>query len=87
MDEIDDGGPAFPCVCPKDFQFANDGMTLRDWFAGQALMGDITTLRGETLDKRKDETVEQALERDAKRRAAWCYRQADAMLAARKEGK
>ena len=40
----DDGGPAFPC---EDFEhgFHEDtvtkhhGMTLRDWFAGQALEG------------------------------------------------
>jgi len=31
--------PAFPTVVPLEFQFAHDGMTLRDWFAGQALSG------------------------------------------------
>lgn len=30
-----DGGPAFP-VC-TDFSRVNEGMSLRDWFAGQAL--------------------------------------------------
>ena len=29
---VDDGGPAFPCVTTA-------GMSLRDWFAGQALAG------------------------------------------------
>jgi len=38
---INDGGPAFPCQ-PLDAQgnpcnAAQDGMSLRDWFAGQAL--------------------------------------------------
>jgi len=36
MSTINDGGPAFPSshpICPED------GMTLRDWFAGQALAG------------------------------------------------
>lgn len=33
------GGPAFPVAVPVEFQFANDGMTLRDWFAGQAMLG------------------------------------------------
>jgi hypothetical protein len=42
-DKPDDGGPAFPLYIPegvlveKDFNV--DGMSLRDWFAGQALMG------------------------------------------------
>ena len=46
---INNGGPAFPCVCPKDFQFANEGMTLRDWFAGQALANKFT--EDETSDE------------------------------------
>jgi hypothetical protein len=40
-DEIDDGGAAFPFV-PTDISNADMlsvGMTLRDWFAGQALAG------------------------------------------------
>lgn len=32
----DDGGFAFPVVARN---YTNDGMTLRDWFAGQALAG------------------------------------------------
>lgn len=32
MAEIKDGGPAFPTGT-----FADEGMSLRDWFAGQAL--------------------------------------------------
>lgn len=31
--KIKDGGPAFP----TDFQLYSTGMTLRDWFAGQAI--------------------------------------------------
>jgi hypothetical protein len=35
-----DGGPAFPLSAPDcDLQF---GMSLRDWFAGQALVGIAT---------------------------------------------
>ena len=33
------GGPAFPNSVQPDFQWAESGMTLRDWFAGQALAG------------------------------------------------
>lgn len=35
--EMDDGGPAFPSQ-PWDKNF-QPGMSLRDWFAGQALTG------------------------------------------------
>jgi hypothetical protein len=35
--EIDNsGGPAFPC---EHYDYYEMGMTLRDWFAGQALTG------------------------------------------------
>ncbi len=32
------GGPAFPCDSMKQFP-TQEGMSLRDWFAGQALAG------------------------------------------------
>jgi hypothetical protein len=35
MSKINDGGPAFP-MHPNSWEY---GMTLRDWFAGQALEG------------------------------------------------
>lgn len=39
-DERDDGGPAFPTTKPLDgWGDPNRGMSLRDWFAGQALIG------------------------------------------------
>ena len=43
MSKINDGGPAFPSTIQyfPDDKNANEeqGMTLRDWFAGQALAG------------------------------------------------
>jgi hypothetical protein len=37
-----DGGPAFPLTAstgdPRDGVYCQNGMTLRDWFAGQALI-------------------------------------------------
>ena len=44
MTKVDDGGPAFPGE--KETRFGqhndcNEGMSLRDWFAGQALVGLI----------------------------------------------
>ena len=58
-----DGGPAFPGP------YGSDGMSLRDWFAGQALAGLLS-----------QEGVEASPETDA----AWAYKVADAMLAARR---
>ena len=37
MKEINDGGPAFPVAVDK--LLVSEGMSLRDWFAGQALAG------------------------------------------------
>lgn len=42
MSETNDGGPAFPLNSPSgtpEYMPARDGMSLRDWFAGQALAG------------------------------------------------
>lgn len=35
--QIEDGGPAFPVTAGQ--QVYSHGMTLRDWFAGQAMIG------------------------------------------------
>lgn len=65
---IKDGGPAFPRG--KDaFGEVNEGMTLRDWFAGQALAG---------LMVRYDEHPNTVFEC-----AKYAYEAADAMIAAR----
>lgn len=46
MTKINDGGPAFPRPEERDgdgcgLREGSDGMSLRDWFAGQALTGII----------------------------------------------
>jgi hypothetical protein len=74
----DNGGPAFPQpdlsgygmgpVEGPDGQYQMQGMTLRDWFAGQALAGIAAS--GSTLPYKDD--------------ADMAYKYADAMLAARK---
>jgi len=75
---IKNGGPAFPQVptynMPEGIISINvsPGMALRDWFAGQALAGS-TANPDPSLSN--DELA-----------AAWCYRMADAMLAAREGG-
>lgn len=70
-----DGGPAFPTDSPRVY---NSGMTLRDYFAGQALVGFmlsqiVVVLSGHDID-------EKTADKDA---AEVCYNVADAMLAER----
>jgi hypothetical protein len=67
--QIDDGGPAFP-EPSRSWQYASNGMTLRDWFAGQALAAM------ELWSGVKPSHVGQF--------ADAAYRYADAMIAARK---
>lgn len=71
----DTGGPAFPGTCDCDAHklfVAKDGMTLRDYFAGQA-MAEMIRL-----------SMNQNGEWDPVTVAAGAYRVADAMLEARK---
>ena len=60
---------AFPIVIPTDCAGYEDGMTLRDYFAGQALIGRLA----DGTDRRKRDVAEEA------------YAYADAMLEARGE--
>jgi len=73
----DDGGPAYPSGAVKDDHgdthpmFA--GKSLRDWFAGQALVGELLVLaQADILNADPEETARRA------------YFLADAMLAERK---
>lgn len=72
-----DGGPAFPFTpTDKSGQIgpAYEGMSLRDWFAGMALQGEVASPDSGTLEA--DSITFSELADD-------CYRMADAMLAAR----
>jgi len=74
-----DGGPAFPqhgwSSSPEVLKRmeGQGGMTLRDWFAGQALVGLLAHNENGLLPSRK--------------LADYTYQLADAMLEAGKEGK
>ena len=70
MTDRHDGGPAFPRNGQSHLD-TKDGMSLRDWFAGQALAG-LTTLDADCGPL--------GVARDA-------YAHADAMLMARSEAK
>ena len=74
MSEIDNGGSAFPRPDWNGSWTGSDifkGMSLRDWFAGQALMSMLSA-----PDKISDSTYSVA--------AGLSYKFADAMLEARK---
>lgn len=74
---INDGGPAFPNV-PSDPQYQSwdEGMTLRDYFAGKALNGYLASWEGTNApDFFTPDHV-----------APLAYAYADAMLEARKGG-
>ena len=70
-----DGGPAFPChtnPLPGKLANAPRGMTLRDWFAGQALSGYMAYSHPQSVVGIFPESA-----------AKVAYECADAMLAAR----
>jgi uncharacterized protein YodC (DUF2158 family) len=72
-DKAKDGGPAFPGEPSSSWYFP--GMTLRDWFAGQALAGLIGI--AEKVQAKDGGPV------NASHFAISAYEMADAMLAAR----
>lgn len=81
MSRINDGGPAFPTQLQDDRSQitcdAGPGMSLRDYFAGQALIGSLSkdiSLENHTWVYNRANRAE--LARD-------CYEIADAMLEAR----
>lgn len=75
-----DGGMAFPGILGPPSEFAT-GMSLRDHFATNALIG-IGTWMPMPDHGIPSLTTEASL----RARAEWAYRQADAMIAARKAG-
>lgn len=74
MTKKPDGGPAFPWPESLDYE-GWGGMSLRDWFAGQALMGIMASENDYDYGKHLESN------------AAVSYAQADAMLAERDNGK
>lgn len=78
---IDDGGPAFPV--PGN-PATMPGMSLRDWFAGQALNGLLAGEQNSAYSDREGKSVDEWRANIRNMNAAYCYQMADAMLAARK---
>lgn len=80
--QINDGGPAFPNLgYNKEANY--NGMSLRDYFAGQALAGSLASQTPEShwaFAAFPDETTNDIAKNGI---ARLCYDLADAMLAAR----
>jgi hypothetical protein len=79
MNKINDGGPAFGAlsVSPAGDVYHQEGMSLRDWFAGHALAG---IMANETTPFSADHA-----EVEPSQIAAAVYELADAMLAKREK--
>lgn len=71
----DNGGPAFPHG-GNELEHAQQGMTLRDYFAGQAIAGLLTHIPPAGMPSHVAR----------KKQAETAYQIADEMLAARKGG-
>lgn len=83
MTDKSDGGPAFPMIVWKSpdgllAMPSAPGMSLRDWFAGQALVS-----MGTWVPARKDGTYPGSQKEILNLKSRWSYEMADAMLAAR----
>lgn len=78
-----DGGPAFPRLSVTRytggdiFSVEGTGMSIRDWFAGEAMKGFIAN--SEISRNWNSDALERAMETTAEA----AYKQADAMLKAR----
>ena len=70
------GGAAFPKPLTRigehEYEEGNEGMSLRDWFAGMALQGMLASPRSIDCEKL-----------DSKNHASYAYAYADAMIAER----
>jgi len=87
MDKPDDGGPAFPHLNPNydgnwDKFPQRGGMTLRDWFAGQALMGICAGLCSDHQTDKTPRAFNRLAFKDAAKDA---YVIADVMIATRSD--
>ncbi|PZU22455.1 MAG: hypothetical protein DI589_11205 [Shinella sp.] len=85
MSKIDTGGPAFPLVTWKSpdgmcVELSHNGMTLRDYFAGQAMQVLIGQIDGGDVETAKD--IAELIKTASK----LSYVVAGAMIVARKGG-
>lgn len=103
MSKIEDGGPAFPLVIPpnQDYSEFDRGMSLRDYFAAQAMAAFLGSVRKTDrqvgVNSRRQDHCASAIdftepdlefgdEINGDTIASVAYECAEAMLAARKAG-
>lgn len=90
---MNDGGPAFPTsgmtLEAYHAGVAGQGMTLRDWFAGQALAVIAAESRACPVDiiSRGQKAILEWRDECNREDVALCYKIADAMLAERDKGR
>lgn len=82
-DNTKDGGSAFPLPQGSDTTAGSEGMTLRDYFAGQALQANIIRLMDETFFVSFDKIQKRDNTNPSLLLAKLAYESADAMLIAR----
>lgn len=80
-DEINDGGPAFPLKEPLTSD--SEGMSLRDWVAGQCIAAAFGDGQNEALHIQDGKSVADAVRRHWAGVAGAAFVAADAMIAAR----
>lgn len=95
MSTADRGGPAFPAlqfIVPNDLEARHvarlgetQGMSLRDYFAGQVLMGLVSAETNATLAKARSTVADKMGQPIEALMARECYEIADAMIAAREK--
>jgi hypothetical protein len=83
MSKANDGGPAFPLPSEVGIRHFNDpgaypGLSLRDWFAGKAMQGELSA---------QSDTAGFYPSSSASKLAEMCYAMADAMIAERAKEK
>ena len=83
MNPLNDGGSAFPCDGQWGDGVPERGMTLRDWFAGQALAGELASTSTPESAGAIAEAAAKAGRAVEAQIALNCFKVADAMLAAR----
>ncbi len=76
MNEVNEGGSAFP-VPSED---SSPGMSLRDWFAGQALTALADSVKDEALEGGEEEDLELLLKGECRETAELAYMLADALI-------
>ena len=79
--QIEDGGPAFPVIGAPNAPEYFPGMSIRDYFAGQALAGCLADAEMVNDCFYKSEEAGITLEGGI---SNWSYKFADAMISARK---